>query len=29
VTYALVNLALIAAFIGQFRRPSFTFSDGD
>jgi hypothetical protein len=29
VTYALVNLALIAAFVGQFRRPSFTFSDGD
>ncbi len=29
LTFALVNLALVAAWLGQFRRPSFTFSDGD
>jgi hypothetical protein len=29
LTYALVNLALIAAWLGQFKRPSLTFSDGD
>jgi hypothetical protein len=29
LTYALVNLALVAAWLGQFRRPNFTFSDGD
>lgn len=28
LTLALVNLALIAAFLGQFR-PNRTFSDGD
>lgn len=28
LTYALVNLALVAAWLGQFR-PSLTFSDGD
>jgi len=26
---ALVNLALVAAMLGAFRLPSFTFSDGD
>jgi hypothetical protein len=29
VTLALVNLALIAAWLGQFRLPNRTFSDGD
>ena len=29
LTYALVNLALVAAWLGQFRLPSLTFSDGD
>jgi hypothetical protein len=29
LTFALVNLALIAALLGQFRLPGFTFSDGD
>jgi hypothetical protein len=29
LTYALVNLALVAAWLGQFHRPSLTFSDGD
>jgi len=28
LTFALVNLALIAAWLGQFRQ-GFTFSDGD
>jgi hypothetical protein len=29
VIFALVNLALFAAWLGQFRLPSRTFSDGD
>jgi hypothetical protein len=29
LTLALVNLALLAALLGQFRLPGFTFSDGD
>jgi hypothetical protein len=29
VILALVNLALVAAWLGQFRLPNLTFSDGD
>jgi len=29
LTFALVNLALVAAMLGAFKLPGFTFSDGD
>ena len=29
LTFALVNLALVAAWAGAFKLPGFTFSDGD
>jgi len=29
LTFALVNLALVAGLLGAFKLPGFTFSDGD